>query len=61
MLYFIYINIILDFFYRFMIPIRVQDNTGTVTLTMFERDGKYLLKKSANELFKKAVQVVHHK
>ncbi|CAI9298390.1 unnamed protein product [Lactuca saligna] len=42
---------------RFMILIRVQDNTGTVTLTMFERDGKYLLKKSANELFKKAVQL----
>nr|KAJ0191577.1 hypothetical protein LSAT_V11C800392480 [Lactuca sativa] len=24
----------------FMIPIRVQDNTGTLTLTMFEREGK---------------------
>nr|KAJ0190204.1 hypothetical protein LSAT_V11C800413510 [Lactuca sativa] len=35
---------------RFMIPIRVQDNTGTLTLTMFERDGKYLLKQSAKEL-----------
>nr|KAJ0218781.1 hypothetical protein LSAT_V11C300113930 [Lactuca sativa] len=25
---------------RFMIPIRVQDNTGTITLTMFEKKGK---------------------
>ncbi|CAI9297546.1 unnamed protein product [Lactuca saligna] len=25
---------------RFMIPIRVQDNTGTITLTMFEKEGR---------------------
>ncbi|KAL7606715.1 hypothetical protein Lser_V15G18924 [Lactuca serriola] len=43
---------------RFMIPIRVQDNTGTLTLTMFERDGKYLLKKSAKDLFKKTLKVL---
>ncbi|CAH1436243.1 unnamed protein product [Lactuca virosa] len=42
---------------RFMIQVRVQDNTGTITLTMFERDGKYLLKKSAKELFDKAVKL----
>ncbi|CAI9301811.1 unnamed protein product [Lactuca saligna] len=42
---------------RFMIPLRVQDNTGTVTLTMFERDGKYLLKKSAKDLFNKTLQL----
>ncbi|CAI9288259.1 unnamed protein product [Lactuca saligna] len=42
---------------RFMIPLRVQDNTGTVTLTMFERDGKYLLKKSAKDLFNKTLQI----
>ncbi|CAI9295659.1 unnamed protein product [Lactuca saligna] len=35
---------------RFMIPICVQDNTGTLSLTMFEREGKYLLKQSAKEL-----------
>nr|KAJ0223302.1 hypothetical protein LSAT_V11C200070620 [Lactuca sativa] len=34
---------------RFMIPIRVQDNTGTITLTMFEREGRYLLKQSCKE------------
>ncbi|CAH1423807.1 unnamed protein product [Lactuca virosa] len=42
---------------RFMIPLRVQDSTGTVTLTMFERDGKYLLKKSAKDLFNKTLQL----
>ncbi|KAL7612436.1 hypothetical protein Lser_V15G06946 [Lactuca serriola] len=42
---------------RYRIPIRVQDNTGTLTLTMFERDGKYLLKKSAHDLFKKTVKL----
>nr|KAJ0194073.1 hypothetical protein LSAT_V11C800408370 [Lactuca sativa] len=41
---------------RFMIPIRVQDNTGTLTLTMFERDGKYLLKQSTKELVKKTIE-----
>ncbi|CAI9303152.1 unnamed protein product [Lactuca saligna] len=36
---------------RYKIPIRVQDNTGTITLTLFEREGRYLLKKSAKEFF----------
>ncbi|CAH1423129.1 unnamed protein product [Lactuca virosa] len=43
---------------RFMIPIRVQDNTGTLTLTMFERDGKYLLKQSPKELVKKTIETL---
>ncbi|CAI9263297.1 unnamed protein product [Lactuca saligna] len=42
---------------RFMISIRVQDNTGTITLTMFEKEGRYLLKTSAKELFKKATEI----
>ncbi|CAH1414731.1 unnamed protein product [Lactuca virosa] len=41
---------------RFMIPIRVQDNTGTITLTMFEKEGRYLLKSSAKELVKRMTQ-----
>nr|KAJ0212162.1 hypothetical protein LSAT_V11C400227590 [Lactuca sativa] len=41
----------------FMILIRVQDNTGTVTLTMFEKEGRYLLKRSAKELFNKATKI----
>ncbi|CAH1439855.1 unnamed protein product [Lactuca virosa] len=47
------IDEIIDFNKMFMIPIRVRDNTGTLTLTMFEREGKYLLKQSAKELVKK--------
>ncbi|CAH1413392.1 unnamed protein product [Lactuca virosa] len=39
---------------RFKIPIRVQDNTSTITLTVFEREGRYLLKKSAKEFFNAA-------
>ncbi|CAH1441530.1 unnamed protein product [Lactuca virosa] len=41
---------------RFMIPIRVQDNTGTLTLTMFEREWRYLLKQSAKEFVKKMIE-----
>nr|KAJ0213539.1 hypothetical protein LSAT_V11C400193430 [Lactuca sativa] len=41
---------------RFMIPIRVQDNIGTITLTMFEKEGRYLLKSSAKELVKRMTQ-----
>ncbi|XP_023755612.1 uncharacterized protein LOC111904067 [Lactuca sativa] len=35
----------------------LYNNTGTLTLTMFEREGKYLLKKSAKELVKKIEQL----
>ncbi|CAI9291074.1 unnamed protein product [Lactuca saligna] len=41
---------------RYKIPIRVQDNTGTITLTLFEREGRYLLKKSAKEFFNTAAK-----
>lgn len=41
-----------------MIPIRVQDNIGTITLTMFEKEGRYLLKSSAKELVKRMTQVI---
>ncbi|CAI9279988.1 unnamed protein product [Lactuca saligna] len=40
----------------FMIPIRVQDINGTLTLTMFKRDGKHLLKQSAKDLVKKMIE-----
>ncbi|CAH1436371.1 unnamed protein product [Lactuca virosa] len=32
-------------------------STGTITLTMFERDGNYLLKKSAKDLFNKTLKL----
>ncbi|KAI3784430.1 hypothetical protein L1987_43529 [Smallanthus sonchifolius] len=35
---------------KFKIHIRVQDPTGTVTLTLFESDASKLLHKTANEL-----------
>ncbi|CAH1445990.1 unnamed protein product [Lactuca virosa] len=41
---------------RYKISIRVQDNTGTITLTLFEREGRYLLKKSAKEFFNNAAK-----
>ncbi|CAH1415067.1 unnamed protein product [Lactuca virosa] len=41
---------------KFMIPIRVQDNIGPLTLTMFEREGRYLLKQSAKEFVKKMIE-----
>ncbi|KAL9997353.1 putative nucleic acid-binding, replication factor A [Helianthus debilis subsp. tardiflorus] len=35
---------------RFKIPLRVQDETGVLSLTMFDRDAQKILKKSAKEL-----------
>lgn len=40
-----------------MIPVRVQDNTGSITLTMFEQDAKKLLKISAKDLIEKTARV----
>ncbi|CAI9269832.1 unnamed protein product [Lactuca saligna] len=47
------IDEITNFNKRFMIPIRVQNNIGTLTLTMFKREGKYMLKQSAKEFVQK--------
>ncbi|KAJ0496068.1 putative replication protein A, OB [Helianthus annuus] len=35
---------------RFKIPLRVQDKTGVLSLTLFDRDAQRILKKSAKEL-----------
>ena len=37
-------------FDRFKIPIRVQDSSGTVSLTLFDFEAYKILKKSAKEL-----------
>ena len=37
-------------FDRFKIPIRVQDSSGTVSLTLFDYEAYKILKKSAKEL-----------
>ncbi|CAH1436724.1 unnamed protein product [Lactuca virosa] len=42
---------------RFMIPVRVQDHTGSMTLTMFEQDAKKLLKISAKDLVAKTAKL----
>ncbi|CAH1451065.1 unnamed protein product [Lactuca virosa] len=42
---------------RFMIPVRVQDHTGSMTLTMFEQDAKKLLKISAKDLVVKTAKL----
>nr|KAJ0228021.1 hypothetical protein LSAT_V11C100011290 [Lactuca sativa] len=44
------------FLKRFMIPVRVQDHTGSMTLTMFEQDAKKLLKISAKDLVAKTAK-----
>nr|KAJ0201207.1 hypothetical protein LSAT_V11C600319740 [Lactuca sativa] len=36
---------------RFKIPLRVQDNTGTLTLTLFDQEAKKLFKYTAKELY----------
>ncbi|KAL8216305.1 hypothetical protein R6Q57_023142 [Mikania cordata] len=41
---------------RFKIPIRVQDCTGVVSLNLFEREAKRILKKSANDLLEKYLE-----
>ncbi|CAH1427972.1 unnamed protein product [Lactuca virosa] len=41
----------------FMIPVRVQDHTGSITLTMFEQDAKKLLKISAKDLVAKTAKL----
>ncbi|XP_035846491.1 uncharacterized protein LOC110898621 isoform X9 [Helianthus annuus] len=38
---------------RFKIPLRVQDKTGVLSLTLFDRDAQKILKKSAKELVDK--------
>lgn len=40
-----------------MIPVRVQDHTGSMTLTMFEQDAKKLLKISAKALIARTARV----
>ncbi|KAL7606237.1 hypothetical protein Lser_V15G18303 [Lactuca serriola] len=42
---------------RFMITVRVQDHTGSITLTMFEQDAKKLLKISAKDLIAKTARL----
>ncbi|CAH1435656.1 unnamed protein product [Lactuca virosa] len=42
---------------RFMISVRVQDHTGSITLTMFEQDAKKLLKISAKDLVAKTAKL----
>ncbi|CAH1419503.1 unnamed protein product [Lactuca virosa] len=44
-------------FPRFMIPVRVQDHIGSITLTMFEQDAKKLLKISAKDLVAKTAKL----
>ena len=46
---FIYVGI----FYRYKIPIRVQDDSGTITLTLFDRDAYRIVKKRARDLIDK--------
>nr|KAJ0199253.1 hypothetical protein LSAT_V11C600307370 [Lactuca sativa] len=42
---------------RFMIPVRIQDHTGSMTLTMFEQDAKKLLKIYAKDLVAKTAKL----
>ncbi|CAH1421568.1 unnamed protein product [Lactuca virosa] len=41
---------------RYKIPIRVQDDSGTITLTLFDRDAYRLVKQRASELIEKIKQ-----
>ncbi|CAH1423090.1 unnamed protein product [Lactuca virosa] len=41
---------------RYKIPIRVQDDSGTITLTLFDRDAYRLVKKRARDLIEKIKQ-----
>ncbi|CAI9300059.1 unnamed protein product [Lactuca saligna] len=42
---------------RYKIPIRVQDDSGTITLTLFDRDAYRIVKKRARDLIDKIKQV----
>nr|KAJ0196555.1 hypothetical protein LSAT_V11C700376350 [Lactuca sativa] len=44
-------------FPRFMISVRVQDHTGSITLTMFEQDANKFLKISAKDLVAKTAKL----
>nr|KAJ0212234.1 hypothetical protein LSAT_V11C400182590 [Lactuca sativa] len=46
-------NIKISVIPRFKIPLRVQDNTGTLTLTLFDQEAKKLFKYTAKELYDK--------
>nr|KAJ0215127.1 hypothetical protein LSAT_V11C300132450 [Lactuca sativa] len=41
---------------RYKIPIRVQDDSGTITLTLFDRDAYRIVKKRARDLIDKIKQ-----
>nr|GFA90795.1 nucleic acid-binding, OB-fold, replication protein A, OB domain protein [Tanacetum cinerariifolium] len=45
-----------DVLYKFKIQIRVLDNKGSVSLTLFDRIANALLNKEANELVEKQLQ-----
>ncbi|CAI9272032.1 unnamed protein product [Lactuca saligna] len=42
---------------RYKIPIRVQDDSGTITLTLFDRDAYRIVKKRARDLIDKIKQI----
>ncbi|CAI9262615.1 unnamed protein product [Lactuca saligna] len=46
-------NIKISVIPRFKIPLRVQDNTGTLTLTLFDQEVKKLFKYTTKELYDK--------
>lgn len=43
--------------FRFKIPIRVQDPTGVISLTLFDGDANRLLRKNAQELLEIFIKV----
>ncbi|XP_076912067.1 uncharacterized protein LOC143570268 [Bidens hawaiensis] len=46
-------NTVIQYLQSFKIPLDVQDSTGTLSLTLFDRDACKLLKTTASELIKK--------
>ena len=46
-------------FLRFKIPVRVQDSTGTATLTLFDHEAMKFVGKTAKELIEIQDEVIY--
>lgn len=45
------------FSYKFLIPINVQDGTGTISLTLFDKDASKMLEANVDDLVKVVIEV----
>lgn len=56
-IFFKYVDNNFFFSYKFLIPINVQDGTGTISLTLFDKDANKMLEANVDDLVKVVIEV----